>query len=55
VIKQPGLEAEYVDIPEAEIADVVDQFLAIGADVEKFRAFMNAANSTGRLTPKSLR
>ncbi len=44
-IKRPGAEAHYVDIPDAEITDVVDRFLAIGDSPEKFEAFVNAAES----------
>ena len=40
-IKRPGCEREYRDIPDAEVAATVDQFLAIGEDPEKFEAFVN--------------
>jgi hypothetical protein len=42
VIRQPGVEPRCVDIPEAEVAAVVDQFTAIGEDPEKFATFVNA-------------
>jgi len=41
-IKRPGCERDYRDIPDAEVAAVVDQFRAIGEDPEKFKAFVNA-------------
>jgi hypothetical protein len=41
-IKQPGVEALYRDIPEDQVTAVVDQFLAIETDPEKFRAFVNS-------------
>jgi hypothetical protein len=43
VIKRPGAEAEYHDIAQGEVAGVVERFLAIGADVDRFKAFVNAA------------
>jgi hypothetical protein len=32
---------QYRDVPQAEVAGVVEQFLAIGEDPEKFKAFVN--------------
>ena len=43
-IKRPGCERAYRDIPEAEVAATVEQFQAISADREKFKAFVNAAD-----------
>jgi len=44
-IKRPGCERRYYDIPEAEVAAVVDQFQAIGEDVDRFKAFLSAAEA----------
>jgi hypothetical protein len=32
---------QYRDVPQAEVAGVVEQFVAIGEDPEKFKAFVN--------------
>jgi hypothetical protein len=40
VIKRPGAESEYHDIPSAEIPRIVERFLSIGEDPEKFKAFL---------------
>jgi hypothetical protein len=42
IIKKPGVEALYRDIPEDQVSTVVDQFLAIETDPQKFAAFVNA-------------
>ena len=39
VAKRPGAEAEYTDIAQREVAGVVERFLAIREDPEKFKAF----------------
>jgi hypothetical protein len=44
-IKRPGCERAYRDIPDPEVAAVVDQFQAIGEDVDRFKAFVNAAEA----------
>jgi hypothetical protein len=44
-IKHPGCERTCVDIPEAKVAAVVDQFQAIGEDVDRFNDFVNAAEA----------
>ena len=44
-IKQPGAEPEYHDIPQGEVAGVVEQFEAIGEDVDRFKAFVCVAES----------
>jgi len=44
VIKKPGLEGSYRDIAQSEVACVLERFLAIGEDPEKFKAFLNAAH-----------
>jgi hypothetical protein len=44
-IKRPGCERDYRDIPEAEVAATVEQFLAIGEDPDKFRAFVDTLNT----------
>jgi hypothetical protein len=44
-IKHPGCERTCVDIPDAEVAAVVDQFQAIGEDVDRFKAFVSAAEA----------
>jgi hypothetical protein len=44
-IKRPGCERAYRDIPEAQIAAVVEQFQAIGEDVDRFEAFVSAAEA----------
>jgi hypothetical protein len=41
VIKRPDTESEYHDIPSAKIAGVVERFVAIGDDPEKFSAFLS--------------
>ena len=41
-IKRPGCERDYRDIPEAEVAATVEQFLAIDGDPEKFKVFVSA-------------
>jgi hypothetical protein len=43
VITRPDAESQYIDIPSAEIAGVVERFLAIGEAPEKFKAFLSAA------------
>jgi len=43
-IERPGCDREYFEIPEHAVADVVEQFLAIDGDVEKFKTFVNAAD-----------
>jgi len=47
VIRRPGVEPYYRDIPEAELDAVVGEFQAIGEDPAKFQAFVNAANRQG--------
>ena len=37
-IKSP--EAEYIDIPQGEVAGIVEQFEAIREDVDRFKAFV---------------
>jgi hypothetical protein len=44
-IKRPGAESEYYDIPQGEVAGIVEQFLAIGEDVDRFKAFVCVAES----------
>jgi hypothetical protein len=44
-IKRPGCERDYRDIPDAEVAATVEQFQAIGEDVEKFKAFVSSAQA----------
>jgi hypothetical protein len=44
-IKRPGCERAYRDIPESEVAATVDQFQAIGVDVDRFTAFVSAAEA----------
>jgi hypothetical protein len=39
-IKRPGRERDYRDIPEGQTAATVEQFLAIGEDPQKFKAFI---------------
>jgi hypothetical protein len=41
VIKRPDTESEYHDIPSPKIAGVVERFVAIGDDPEKFSAFLS--------------
>jgi len=48
VAKRPGAEAEYHDIPSAEIPRIVERFLSIGEDPEKFNAFLSAAAAVGQ-------
>ena len=38
-----GVEPYYRDIPEAELAALVEAFESIGTDAEKFKAFVDAA------------
>lgn len=42
VIKRPGQETQYRDIPHDDVASVVQEFKAIGDDVERFNAFVSA-------------
>jgi hypothetical protein len=42
VIKRPGVESQYIDIPSAEIPGVVERFIAIGEDVDRFKAFVQS-------------
>jgi hypothetical protein len=44
-IKRPGCEHAYRDIPDAGVAAVVEQFQAIGEDVDRFQAFLSAAEA----------
>ena len=45
MIKRPGCEREYRDIADVDVAATVKQFVAIGEDPEKFKAFVNAAEA----------
>jgi hypothetical protein len=47
-IKRPGMEAEYLDIPEPDVAAALAGFEAIGEDPEKFKAFVSAAERKKR-------
>jgi hypothetical protein len=38
---RPGEEPKYTDIPSTEILNISERFLAIGEDVEKFKAFIS--------------
>jgi hypothetical protein len=40
-VKRPGAESEYHDIPQGEVAGIVEQFLAVADDPEKFNAFLS--------------
>jgi hypothetical protein len=42
-IKRSGEERQYRDIAQGEVAQVVEQFEAIGEDPEKFKAFLSRA------------
>ncbi len=44
-IKRPGEERQYRDIAQSEVAGVVEQFEAIGEDVDRFKAFVCVAES----------
>jgi hypothetical protein len=46
-IKGPGPESEYYDIPQGEVAGIVEQFLAIGEDVDCFNAFVQTWGGYG--------
>jgi hypothetical protein len=41
-IKRPGEERQYRDIADADVPALVAEFEAIGEDLEKFRAFVDA-------------
>jgi hypothetical protein len=42
VIKAPGTEPRYREIPETKVDAVVAEFQAIGDSTERFAAFVNA-------------
>ncbi len=44
-IKRPGEERQYRDIAQSEVAGVVEQFEAIGEDVDRFQAFVGMAEA----------
>jgi hypothetical protein len=48
VIRGPGNESKYFDIPDDQVGAVVAEFQAIGGDPVKFAAFVKAQAS--RLT-----
>jgi hypothetical protein len=46
-IKRPGISETRVEIDIADVGATVEEFQAIGEDPEKFKAFVNAAESSG--------
>jgi hypothetical protein len=40
-VKRPGAESEYHDIPQGEVAAILEQFLAIADDPQNFNAFLS--------------
>jgi hypothetical protein len=43
VIRRPGVEPYYRDIPEAELSALLADMEAIGDDLDRFQAFVTAA------------
>ena len=51
-IKRPGCERSYRDIPDADVAATVEQFLAIGEDPEKFKGIRDGGGISAELQPR---
>ena len=51
VIKGPGTESRYFDIPGDQVGAVVAEFQAIGEDPDKFAAFVNVQAPSLRQAP----